>query len=238
MSPVSPSLRGSFDARWFADTEFVPVDPLAVREAVLALRARTPVRDDWGLIRQDIDDGLRELAKRLVEEHGLAEVTEALAPQRGDNNVAELLFYIFWVNDENMLAVFSEDEIIEAALHFLLPFGEDAAEVIDERELPGWGWSALWQHDYPRPDQVYYRTDHLTDEQHFRLLLALIDRVPMDDKILWMIGDGPLSNAWESTEYRLQIEALEETNPKVARAIRLVEEDSASESRYELDDQA
>lgn len=189
-----------------------------------------------GLIRQDIDDGLRELAKRLVGEHGLDAVIRGLAPHRADNNMAELLFYVFWGNDENMLTAFSEDEIVEAAFLFLLPFGEGATEMIDERELPGWGWSALWQHDYPSPDQVYYRTDHLTDEQHFRLLLALIDRVPMDDKILWMIGDGPLSNAWMSTEYRAQIEALEQTNPKIARAIRLVEEESASEIGYELDD--
>jgi len=71
-------------------------------------------------------------------------------------------------------------------------------------------------------------TDHLTDEQHFRLLVTLIDRVPMDDKILWMIGDGPLSKALGSAECREQIEALRDTNPKVAQAIRLVEEDSAS----------
>jgi hypothetical protein len=222
----------------------VSIDPGAVREAVLELRATTPVRTSSRLIHQDIYDSLDELAEWLVEEHGLDAVTRALAPYRADNNLAELLFHIFWVNDRNMLTVFSEDEIIDAAVEFLLPFRADATGMIDERELPGWGWDALWQHDYPRPDQVYYRTDHLTDEQHFRLLLALVDRVPMDDKVLWMIGDGPISNVWESTAYWAQIEALKETNPKIARAIRLVEEDGRfeedriSDSGYELSDLA
>jgi hypothetical protein len=188
-----------------------------VREAVIELRARTPVRTDDRLVHQDIDYGLGELADRLVEGHGLDAVIDALRPLRADNNVAELLFFVFWINDRNMLTVFSEDEVVNAAFRFLLPFRDGATEMIDERELPGWGWDALWQHDYSS-----HRTDHLTDEQHFRLVVALIDRVPMDDKILWMIGDGPLSSASESAAYRQQIETLEKTNAKIARAIRLV----------------
>jgi phosphoglycolate phosphatase-like HAD superfamily hydrolase len=198
----------------------VRVDVEAVRVAVVQLRALTPVQTSSRLIHQDIYNGLNALAERLVEEHGLDAVLRALAPHRADDNLAELLFHIFRANDRNMLPVFSEDEIVDAAARFLLPFRENATELIDERKLPGWGWHAVWQHDYDGPD-------HLTDEQHFRILLALIERVPMDDKILWMIGDGPLNHARESPEYRRQVETLEQTDQKIARAIQLDRERSS-----------
>jgi hypothetical protein len=192
----------------------VRVDPEAVREAVVQLRARTPVETWSGLIHQDLRDGLDELAERLVAEHGLDAVLRALAPHRADDNLAELLFHIFWTNHQNMLPVFSEGEIVDAALRFLTPFRTGASEVIDERELPGWGWHAIWQHNYDRPA-------HLANDQHLRILLALIGRLPADDKILWMIGNGPLAHAREDPEYRRQLEALEETNSKIARATQL-----------------
>jgi hypothetical protein len=192
----------------------VRVDAEAIREAVLELRARTPVEQWSGLIHQDIRDGLNALAEQLVAEHGLDAVLRSLAPRRSDDNVAELLFHVFWSNEQNILPVFSEGEIVDAALRFLTPFRTGASEVIDERELPGWGWHAIWQHDYVRPA-------YLANEQHFRIFLALVDRLPLDDRVLWMIGNGPLAHARESPDYGQRIEALAETNSKIARAIQL-----------------
>lgn len=192
------------------------VDPEAVREAVVQLRARIPV-ETWSnarLVHQDLHDGLDDLAERLVDEHGLGAVIRELTPHRSDNDVAELLFHVCRRNGRNMLVAFSEDEVVDAAFRFLSPFREGATELIDERELPGWGWSALWQHDYRGPD-------HLTNEQHFRILIALIERLPPDDKILWMIGNGPLRHAGQSPPYRRELEKLRKTNPKIARAIQL-----------------
>jgi hypothetical protein len=199
----------------------VPVDPEAVREEVVRLRAWTPTEQWSGLVHQDIHDGLDDLAAWLVEEHGLDAVLRALTPHRADNNLAELLFHLFWANHRNMLPVFSEAEIVDAASRFLMPLRGGASERADERDLPGWGWRAVSLHSYGR-------TDHLTNEQHFRILLALVDRLPPDDKILWMIGNGPLAHAQESLEYRRRIAELETPSTKIARAIELARKNVAT----------
>jgi hypothetical protein len=158
-------------------------------------------------------------------------VIDALAPHKGDSDFAEALWYVFYFGDpeyygarqRNMLTVFSEEEIVEAAVQLLLEFRKD--HFTDERGLPQWGWDALWQHEY-------YEADHLPNAAAFRMLLAVIERVPMDDEILWMIGDGPLSKALQTgvppwaegdidLEYRRRVEELALVEPKIARAIEL-----------------
>jgi hypothetical protein len=50
------------------------------------------------------------------------------------------------------------------------------------------------------------------------VLVALVDRVPPDDRILW---NGPLGRAVESLPYKRELVKLRKTNSKIARAIQL-----------------
>jgi hypothetical protein len=220
------------------------IDLNAVRAAVRAARQHEVFHEyptpDKGepvpkFVLERVDDRvLGPVLDPLIEAAGGPDpVIDSLAPHKGDPDVAEALWYVLFFGDpeyygarqRNMLTVFSEDEIVEAAVQLLLEFRED--HFTDARGLPHWGWDALWQHEY-------YEADHLPNDAAFRMLLAVIERVPMDDKILWMIGDGPLYKArqdeddvppWSKggidVEYRRRVEQLSLTEPKVARAIEL-----------------
>jgi hypothetical protein len=43
----------------------------------------------------------------------------------------------------------------------------------------------------------------------------------MHDRILWMIGDGPLAHALGDEDYRTRVDRLAATDPKVARILKL-----------------
>jgi hypothetical protein len=208
-------------------------DAETVAAAVRELRVRAPVTNLGSYVSQDIPfDAMAGLTDRLIAEEGLEAIVAALAPHRDDADVAEALFFMCWTNNRDMSDVFSDEEVVEAALEFLLAFqGED----VDIRNVPGWGWSALFQHI------DYGRNDHLTDEAHFRMLLKLIEKVPLNDNILFMIGDGPLSHAAGKRKYRDRIVELQTTNPKVERAwwLNLVDgvDDEGRPNRPLRDDQ-
>jgi hypothetical protein len=202
------------------------IDPASIREAVRAILARMPGPESVGgaFLERKLDfDEMCELFDPLVEAHGVDPLVETLGPHKDDPDLAEAVFFVCWNYEHNMLAVFTEGEIVEVALQELLQFGE--GRTTDTRGIPQWGWSALWQH-------YYDGDDHLTDEQAFRLLLELLERVPLDDKILWMIGDGPLSHARGVPEYRKRIDELARSEPKIARALEL--DDETTRDREQL----
>ena len=209
-------------------------DAETVAAAVRELRVRAPVTNIGNYVSQDIPfDAMEGLTDQLIaEEGGLEAVVAALAPHRGDPDVAEALFFMCWTNHRDLSDVFSDEEIVDAALEFLLAF---QGEEVDIRNVPGWGWSALFQHI------DYGGNDHLTDEAHFRMLLKLIEKVPLNDNILFMIGDGPLSHAAGRRKYRDRIAELQTTNPKVDRAwwLNLVDgvDDEGRPNRPLRDDQ-
>jgi len=186
------------------------VDVDAVRAAVRAARKADVYSNS---VLEDLDyEPMANALDPLVEAEGFDAVIDALAPHHTDLDIAEALFYLFWDNGENMLSVFSEEGIVEAALQLLIEFRGD--HFTDTRGLPDWGWSALCLHDYEYED-------HLTNEQAFRILLAVIDRAPWDDSILEMLGDMPLSNPNAHPEYRRRLQELVQSEPKIARAIEL-----------------
>jgi hypothetical protein len=195
------------------------LDPEAIRTAVRAIRrGMEPDRSENFVLEHDLDyDAMYDLFDPLVEAYGAVDVVESLRAHKQDPDLVEALFFVCWNYDHNLLTVFTEEEVVEAAREKLLQFGEGT--FTDTRGLPHWGWSALAQHHYDGDD-------HLTDEQAFRILLKLVERVPLHDKILWMIGDGPFSHAWSKPGYRKRIEGLVLTEPKIARAVELVEEET------------
>jgi len=108
------------------------------------------------------------LTDQLIAEEGLEAVVAALAPHRDDRYVAEALFFICWTNHRDMSDVFSDEEIVEAALEFCSPF--KARTSISATS--GLGMVRPFQHI------DYGRNDHLTDEAHFRMLWSSSRRCP------------------------------------------------------------
>jgi hypothetical protein len=186
------------------------VDVDAVRAAVQAAR-KHDVRGERVFESLDFD-AMTDALDPLVEAEGFDAVIDALAPHHSDVDIAEALFHLFWTYDRNMLSVFSEDEVIDAAMQRLLSFGAGAPA--DRRGVPGWGWSALLLHQYEWGE-------FLTNEQAFRILLAVVDRAPWDDQILEALGDSPLSNPRADPEYARRLDELAKTEPKIPRAIEL-----------------
>ena len=186
------------------------VDIDAVRASVQAAR-KHDVREKRVFESLDFD-AMTDALDPLVEAEGLDAVIDALAPHRSDLDVAEALFHLCWTNDRNMLSVFSEDEVVDAAMQQLLTFG--VSEPTDTRAVPEWGWSALLLHQYECEE-------FLTNEQAFRILIAVVDRAPWDDKILEALGDSPLRNPRADPEYGKRLDELAKTEPKITRAIEL-----------------
>jgi hypothetical protein len=168
-----------------------------------AIEAALPSADDkWQPVVDAVDP--------LVREHGVEAIVAELATARRDPFVAAALFEAIRANGLRMGDVFSEDEITDAALEYLLAFmdvGLDAGLADGE-----WAWAALWEHN-PGSDG-----GHFADEEHLQLVLKLIERVPFDDEPLFLIGDGPLSHAAGTAAQSALIRKLAESDPKVARA--------------------
>ena len=54
--------------------------------------------------------------------------------------------------------------------------------------------------------------------------MKLVSRVPLDDDMLWLIGDGPLSELQMQRGGSKRIEELAQSNEKLARILHLVRE--------------
>jgi hypothetical protein len=155
------------------------------------------------------DDAVAEVVDALIATHGVEAVIAGLAHGRDDPLVAAALFEAYSQSDRRVTDLFSDEEIVEAALQHLLAVESGSANL----RTGGWAWSALFRHFYDGG------TDHFTDEEHFRVLLKLIDRAPLDDTVLFCIGDGPLSHASGGNPARREkIMQLAAADPKVARA--------------------
>jgi hypothetical protein len=160
----------------------------------------------------------------LVEAHGVDAVVAELRANRADPLFASALAYAVQFSDLSLADVFSADEIVAAALDFLLMvhtpgWGESReSRVIDELRHGHWAWSALFDH---QPGQ----RNHLDDDEHFQLVLALIARAPSRNEILWMIGDGPLAHAAGDEARFAEIQERAKSDPKLALTWRLNEVD-------------
>jgi hypothetical protein len=152
----------------------------------------------------------------LVAEHGADVVIAELATRKNDPLVASALAYVARLVDLRLTDVFSTGEILAAALDYLVTVAASEAESSVKRGLRhgNWAWSAL-----------FLNAGDLEDEEHFRLVLELVERAPRDDRVLWMIGDGPLAHAVSDEARFAELKRLMEANPKLARAWRLNEVD-------------
>ncbi|HZP72059.1 MAG TPA: hypothetical protein VFA97_01650 [Gaiellaceae bacterium] len=181
------------------------LSPPDIRRAVE--EANASVGGEW--------DGVDWVAERLLDEHGLDAVVAELSAAKDDPLVAAVLFQAMTLSDRRLTEVFTEAEIVNAALQYLLAF-ESGASHRDGR----WAWSALFQFS---PE--YSISSDFDPEEHFDLVLKLLDRAPLDDTVLFLIGDGPLAHTAAIPSHFARIQELAKTDPKIARAWWLNETD-------------
>src|SRR5437764_9251309 len=75
-----------------------------------------------------------------------------------------------------------------------------------------WAWTTLWN-----------LWEQIEPAAQARLVKHLIEEAPWDDQVLWMIGDGPLSEVANEPANLAVIEGDEAIREKVARIRRPVE---------------
>jgi hypothetical protein len=188
----------------------------AAREAIQAgiatrRQAWQPDGDDrpaarWMRERQWEHAAVDELVDSLSDDYGAEATLGELRKGKEDPFIAAAIFEICSLNRRPLREFFSRDEIVDAALTYLTSEGWTSG-----LGRGGWAWDALFQHDVGSED-------HFDDEEHFGLLLDVLARAPMDDAVLFPIGDGPLSHAAAAPTRYAEIQKLAETDPKIARA--------------------
>jgi hypothetical protein len=173
--------------------------------------ARAPV-GEGGNRWEAVERAAREVAAPAVAVHGPEAVLSALASAKSDPYVAAVLVQLSGtygpLGGLRVTELFSDEEIVGSALSFLAAFPNAGLDDGD------WAWMTLWN-----------QWDQLEAEDHVRLVEKLIERVPWDDQMLWMIGDGPLSTVADEPANLEIIESSAAIRDKVARIWKLVEVD-------------
>ncbi len=147
---------------------------------------------------------MREIIRPAYERSGRAVIERLIDARLSVEGVASCLYALWRWYDLNPLEFFAQDEIVEAALSYL-----SSGYSIQHR----WGWEILWDDD-----------EYFGDDEHLRIVLDLIDKVPDDDDQLWMIGDGPLGELEMRPGMVKRLTEIEASNPKLAKIKRLVRE--------------
>lgn len=181
------------------------LDRLAANVAELGRQKVRPRSHDWERMVQTA----RELVSAAITAYGVDATARALGALKGDPRVATVLAAISEGRDEGgghlrITDVFTDAEIVTAALSYLEGMSEDGS----------WAWTVVWN-----------LSGELEATAHARLLARLIERFPWDDQMLWMIGDGPLSELATSPGDMARLESLETIQGKLVRIRRLLEAD-------------
>jgi len=185
---------------------------LSASEISKSIQEANASADDGGWREWDAVD---DVVERLLDKHGRDAIVTELRDAREDPIIAAVLFDAMTLSGRRLTEVFSEEEIVSAALQYLLAV-ESGAGLQDG----AWAWSALFQFS----PESSIDTDFDADE-HFNLLLQLLQRAPLDDTVLFMIGDGPLAHSASVPEHFARIQELSKTDSKIARAWWLNETD-------------
>ena len=126
-------------------------------------------------------EAVDEVVGRLADEYGADAVLGELSKGKGDPFVAA--FEIYSLSGHRLREFFTGEEIVRDALSYLT--ADDWTGGIAQGS---WAWSALFEH-------YVGSVDHFDDDEHAALVLDLLAATPMDDGVLFRIGDGPLAHA-------------------------------------------
>jgi len=186
------------------------LDDVSDRVAALARQPVSPSSSEW----EAIERTTREVVAPAIAAYGPDAVISALVAAKADPYVAAVLVAISGPyhppegHDFRVTDLFSDEEIVRGALSFLEKFPD--AGLADGN----WAWTTLWN-----------LWEQVEPAAQARLVKHLIEEAPWDDQVLWMIGDGPLSEVANEPAHLAVIEGDEAIREKVARIRRLVEVD-------------
>lgn len=139
-----------------------------------------------------------------VEEHGYEAIRELVDARQSSPYLAEALVDLSGFAQLDLLAIFSFEELLDGAVHFLSDGMGFAFH---------WAWWAMSE-------------GHLDDpEDRWRLVMALIERAPSDAGALWLIGDGPVAYLQMLRGGTERLDALALSNDKLRRILEVVQED-------------
>lgn len=156
-----------------------------------------------------IERVVKELVDPAVKAHGADAVIEALAHERENPIVAAVLVEVIWNASTSHTAgyrvtdLFAEREIVKAVLNYL----ENPEGGINSG---AWAWTLLWN-----------LLGQLDVDTQMRLVREVIESVPWDDRQLWMLGDGPLSELVADAERETIIHSWPTTKAKIERIYQL-----------------
>jgi hypothetical protein len=181
-----------------------------------AIRQELAAADDEGNLGSDVlDRVVEQLLVPAVAVNGADVVLNHLLLRRSDPYIAAVLVDAcgeggFRLAEHGrsvtrVTDIYSDNEIVSAALDYLLAMPD--AGFADGQ----WAWTALWN-----------GWSQLEPEDHFRLVMELVERLPQDDALDAMVADGPLRSLTEDPEARARLLARAEKDPKLARLLALM----------------
>jgi hypothetical protein len=151
-----------------------------------------------------------DVCEPLIDAYGSDVVLKELSKLREDPFIANAIVDICEICGHRIRDFYSGEEIVCAALAHLIASSDEWWS--SGLATGQWAFSALWGHDYEGTSCAF------DDDEHFALVIKLLDRAPMDDDILFLMGDGPLSHAAAIPSRYERIQELAKTHPQVARA--------------------
>jgi hypothetical protein len=203
------------------DVHVTPAMGFAIntRELSDAIEKLSESKDETANRWDAIGDVTEHLLEPLVAENGYRKVLDALIAQKDDPYIAAVLVNISGLGSidssgRTVLSVsdvFTDEEIVDAAVAYLRALPD--ASLGDGQ----WAWTALgnlW--------------DQFGGDDQLRLLLKVIDEIPWDEDIMWMIADGPFASAAADQARIREMRRRAESTPKLARIIEIAEEDAGS----------
>ena len=171
------------------------------RELISAIRAASQ-RYQWDREWRGVEAVVDRDIIAGYDRGGFNSLDELIHERTVSPYVASALVYLSHRRRFSVLRVFSEEELLQGTLaHLRSPSSFEHL----------WAWRAMW-------------FGHLSEEDHWRLVLDLIDRVPDDDDMLWQIADGPVAELEMLPHGVERLKDLARSNEKLARVLRLAQE--------------
>jgi len=172
------------------------IDPAEVIAAILSSLETEKWDDPQRAVEQVVD----QIVIPAYDLQGRAALTKMIDEFRSSPYLAAAVVDLSSRRKIDLLSLVSSADLLNGAVAYL---------VKGTRFEESWAWQALW-------------FGHLSDEDRWRLVMELVDQIPADEDMLWLVGDGPLSELQMQPGGQRRIEELAKTNSRLAHILQLV----------------
>lgn len=173
-------------------------DAVAVPNAGLIAQIATGLGfgdDLW----RGLEVAVREFVVPAFDRDGFEALSALTAQRMSSPWAAAALVELAGCRELSPLVFFSRDELVKGSIGYLI------SSTFDDQ----WAWMAV----------VFGNFD---DEDHWDVVMALVDSVPQDDDALWRIGDLPLGELQMRPGASERIDERAKSDAKLARILQLV----------------